>query len=100
QFRIYLCGAWIRNHLGDGRFGDGIRRYLGTLLYSSLQSGWLGPRKIKAHSVAWCMTSVNVGKWGHEEPFQSRTLSVRVGSTAVHPLSCANRQQWVASCRS
>ena len=56
QFRIYLCGARTGNHLGDGRYGDGVRRYLGALLYSPLQSGWLGPRKIKAHSVAWCMS--------------------------------------------
>jgi hypothetical protein len=28
-------------------------------LYSPLQSGWHGARKIKTHSVAWCMSPLS-----------------------------------------
>jgi hypothetical protein len=36
--------------------------------------------------------------WGHFSPFRLPAMSGSLGSTAVHPLSCGNRQQWVESC--
>jgi hypothetical protein len=66
---------------------------LGALL-GRTEAGTASP-KVCFHSLrpaAWleAMTSM-----GHGPAFQPATRKARFGSTAVHPGSCANWQQWV-----
>src|SRR5262249_5102693 len=48
QFRVHLCRNRTGHDHGDGRNGDGIRRFVGALLRSPFQPGWFGPKSVTA----------------------------------------------------
>src|SRR6266478_2143574 len=67
QFRVYLRRNRTGYDLGHGLYGNGVLRVMGAFLCSPLQSGGLGPRKIKAHGMAW----------EHEATFPRMTVTGR-----------------------
>ena len=56
---------------------------MGALLCSPLQSGWVGPRKIKAYSVAWRMNQCSRGKPGRMTGFITKTKRYPASSPDV-----------------